>query len=385
MSRDNELETLVELIYDAALDNELWPSVVTRLADLMGVPQVAMPCLNRRANIFATIAPRVDPDLLASYKDYWAFHDPVLARATRRPAGEICTVDSLMPREEFASTPVFNEFWRLAQYGLETTGANLLVEDQFSALICFSNAPGKDSVTAEQTHIFKALLPHFTRALRINRRLWYSEFKHMVTAERLETLQQGALLADVSARVAYANATARAMLDDGGGIFLDNGRLAATEGSEILQKAIALCARTSSSFDGPGEFEISRELPQSPIHVMVTPLSSKARLAKVPWIGHGAPVAIVSVSDPDMERRRQKNNLRCRFGLSEVESGVAVEILKGHGRRAAARRLGISDTTAKRHLASIFEKTGTHRQAELVHLLLDAADGREAEISLPLP
>ena len=77
--------------------------------------------------------------------------------------GEIYTVDSVMPREEFASTPVFNEFWRPAQYGLETTGANLLVEDQLSALICFSNAPGKDSVTAEQMHIFETVLPHLTR------------------------------------------------------------------------------------------------------------------------------------------------------------------------------------------------------------------------------
>ncbi len=386
MSRDEELKTLVDMIYDAALESELWPGVLIRLADLMGVLQVAMPSLDRRANLFATIAPRLDPELLASYKEYWAFHDPVLARATLRPAGEIYTVDSLMPREEFASTPVFQEFWRLAQYGLETTGANLLVEDQLSALICFSNGPGKDSVTAEQMHIFEAVLPHLTRALRISRRLWYSQFRHVVATEQLERLQQGALMADVSARVTCANAAARAMLDDGGGIFLDNGRLAAAGRSEVLQKAIASCARTPLSCDGPGgEFEIPRQLPHSPIHVMVTPLSSKARLAEVPWIGLGAPVAIVTVSDPDLDRRRQKINLRCRFGLSEAESGVAIEILKGNGRRAAARRLGISDTTAKTHLSNIFEKTGTHRQAELVRLLLDSANARETEISPSFP
>jgi DNA-binding CsgD family transcriptional regulator len=375
MSRDKELKALVDVIYDAALDSELWTSVLIRFADVMSVPKVAMLSLDRRANRFAQIAPRFDPDLLASYREYWAFHDPVLALATLRPVGEIYTVDSLMPREEFASTPVFNEFWRPAQYGLETTGANLLVEDQLSALICFSNAPGKDSVTAEQMHIFETVLPHLTRAVRISRRLWDQEFKHVVATEGLETLQQGVLLADVSARVACANATARAMLDDDGGIFLENGRLAAAGGSGVLQKAIASCARTTLSFGGPGgEFEIPRELPRSPIHVMVTPLCSKAQLAEVPWSGHGVPVAIVTVRDPDMDRQRQKINLRCRFGLSEAESGVAIEILKGDGRLAAARRLGISDTTVKTHLSNIFEKTGTHRQAELVRLLLDIAD-----------
>jgi DNA-binding CsgD family transcriptional regulator len=380
MSEDKELSALVDLIYEAVLDSDLWPSVLIRLADAMGSPQVAMPSLDRRADIFATIAPRLDPDLLVSYKEYWAFHDPVLARATLRPAGEIYTLDSLMPREEFAATPVFNEFWRPAQYSLETVGANLLVEDQFSALICFSNAPGQDSVTAKQLHIFETVLPHLIRAVRISRQLWDQKFKHVVATERLETLPQAALLADVSTRVVHANAAAKEMLDDGGGIFLENGRLAAFGGSGVLHKAIASCARTYPSFDGPGgEFEIPRDFPHSPIHVTVTPLCSNARLAEVPWIGRGAPVAIVTVSDPDMDRRRRKRNLSRRFGLTDAESALAVEILKGEGRKAAAQRRGISDATAKTQLGCIFEKTGTRRQGQLIRLLLDAADARQME------
>ena len=109
----------------------------------------------------------------------------------------------------------------------------------------------------------------------------------------------------------------------------------------------------------------------------VTPLRSKARLADVPWINVGAPVAIVTVSDPNVARRWQEANLRRRFGLTAAEAGLAAEILKGDGRTAAARRRGISDATAKTHLSSIFEKTGTHRQAELIRLLLAAADARE--------
>ena len=163
MGRDTEFIALIDLIYEAALDNDLWPSVLVRLADAVGAAQIAMPSMDRRANIVATIAPRLDPDLLTSWTEYWVFHDPALARAPLRPAGEIYTLDSLMPREEFAATPVFNEFWRPAQLSLAAAGANLLVEDQFSALICFSNAPGKDSLTAEQMHIFEAVLPHLKR------------------------------------------------------------------------------------------------------------------------------------------------------------------------------------------------------------------------------
>ena len=68
----------------------------------------------------------------------------------------------------------------------------------------------------------------------------------------------------------------------------------------------------------------------------VTPLRSKARLADVPWIGVGVPVAIVTVSDPDIDRRLLVVNLRRRFGLTAAESRLAAEILKGDGRAATA-------------------------------------------------
>ena len=283
MSRHKELITLINLIYEAALDSDFWPSVLMALADTVGAAQIAMLSMDRRANVVSTFAPRLGPDLLASWQKYWAF--PVLARASLRPMGEIYTLDSLMPREEFVATRFFDEFWRPAQLGLSAAGANLLVEDQFSALIFFSNAPDKEFLTTQQMHIFEVVLRHLSRAVRISRRLGELEFEQVAAVERLESLQEGALLVDASGRVVRANAAAEAMLDDGAGIFLDNGRLAV--GSEILQKLITSC---SLLLGGPGgEFKIPREHPRSPLHVTVTPLRSKTQLADFPWIGVGIP------------------------------------------------------------------------------------------------
>jgi DNA-binding CsgD family transcriptional regulator len=387
-----EFIALIDLIYEAALDSDLWPAVLIKLADAMGAGQAAMPSMDRRSNVVNTIAPRFDPDLLASWKEYWAFHDPVFARALLQPAGVIYALENLMPPEKFAATPVYNELWLPGELSLETAGANVLVEDKFSAMIYFSNAPGKP-LSAQQMHIFATVLRHLTRAIRINRRLWELEVNRVAATERLDAMQEGALLVDASARVVRANAAAKTMLDDRREIFLDGGRLAAAGWPGALQRLIASCTRTSPSFARPafarpagpvfggpgGELKIQCGPPRSPLHVVVMPLRSITRLADVPWIGAGAPVALVTVIDCDSGRQRQEVNLRRRFGLTAAESWLAAEILKGDGRVAAARRRGISDATAKTHLSRIFEKTGTHRQAELIRILLDATDARESD------
>ncbi len=122
MSCDKELIALIDLIYDAVLDTELSPAVLTKLADSAGASQVAMPSFDWQTKVFSTIAPRFDPDILATYKDYWAFHEPIVPRAALRPADQIYSLDSLIPREEFAATPVFDEFWRPAGCGLAAMG-----------------------------------------------------------------------------------------------------------------------------------------------------------------------------------------------------------------------------------------------------------------------
>jgi DNA-binding CsgD family transcriptional regulator len=227
--------------------------------------------------------------------------------------------------------------------------------------------------------VFEAALRHIIRAVRISRQFWALDLGPATASEHLENLPQAIFLAAASARVVFANAAAKAMLDAGDGMLLRDGRLATADGSDALAKLIASCAQTSSALGGPGgELTVPRDRPRPPLQVMVTPLRSNARLADVPWIGVGASVAVVTVNNPEFERRLAIN-LRRRFGLTAAETGLAAEILHGHGRKAVARRRGISDATAKTQLSSIFEKTGTHRQAELVRLLLDATEAKEGE------
>ena len=100
---------------------------------------------------------------------------------------------------------------------------------------------------------------------------------------------------------------------------------------------------------------------------MVAPLRAKAV-----WFANREPRAIVFVVDPERSPISPERYLRRLYNLTRAEAAVAAEVLEADGLQAVAGRLGVSLETVRTHLAHVFAKTGTRRQAELVRLLLQS-------------
>jgi DNA-binding CsgD family transcriptional regulator len=57
------------------------------------------------------------------------------------------------------------------------------------------------------------------------------------------------------------------------------------------------------------------------------------------------------------------------FRLTPAEAAVATQLGSGRALRDVAESLDITVGTARNHLKAIFQKTGAHRQSELVALM----------------
>jgi PAS domain len=298
MSIEDDVSTLIDLIYEAAFDSTLWPTALIRLADTMGAAQIGLLSLDRAARKFDSLAPRCDPVMDAIFKKYWAFHNPLWPLTIVRPVREIFWTDSLIPRKDFVASPFFNEWMRPAKFGAAAIGANLLVGNEVSSMITVGNAPGKDEITAEQTHVFEAVLGHVHRAVKIHRMLQLHDLDHDTAPDQLEQLPQGVMLVDGVARVLFANAAARRMFDSGGRLALKAGFLQIADGSDVVQGLIATCTCKVIAPNGPGgEISIPRSPSHPPLRVTVTPLRTRGTVAELPWLGLDIPVAIVAVVD----------------------------------------------------------------------------------------
>lgn len=72
------------------------------------------------------------------------------------------------------------------------------------------------------------------------------------------------------------------------------------------------------------------------------------------------------------------------FDLTRAEARLAALVATGTGPGAAAKKLGVSRETVRAQLKAVFAKTETHRQSELVALLLRLASLVFAALSLEL-
>jgi DNA-binding CsgD family transcriptional regulator len=99
------------------------------------------------------------------------------------------------------------------------------------------------------------------------------------------------------------------------------------------------------------------------------------RGAAASWVLGQKPAALAVVTDPEEARLPSAGQLQRQFGLTRTEAAVAVELAKGDAPAEVADRLGMARTTVRTHLAKILAKTRTHRQAQLVRVLLTACPG----------
>lgn len=97
------------------------------------------------------------------------------------------------------------------------------------------------------------------------------------------------------------------------------------------------------------------------------PLAAAIRLIRRPG---DARRAVTSSRADDAGARAEA--LRRRFGLTPAEARVALLLGRGRSVGEIAAALGVATTTVRTHLRQIFAKTNTHRQSELLMLLLGA-------------
>src|SRR5579864_6564341 len=370
MSEQSLILELVGSVYDAATDPELWPVFLEKFSEAAHSTATSIffyDLTNREANVFKFV--RSDPECWREYSVHYAELDPWAAGAFRLGVGSgaVATGEMLCPNETVKRSEFCNDF--LSRYDIFHECCGVVVREPRGASVIASLRPGRlGPFGDEHTRLLELLMPHLQRAIQLHQRIAGLETKADSAAEALDRIPLGFLVIDGAGKVLLSNRRAQDILKSNDGLTLSRNGLVACRPQETNRlRGLIQGASTGGSGMGLGSggiMTIPRPSLRRPFQILVTPLRSRA---SVLWPERAS--AALFLTDPESQVEPSDKMLGRLFGLTPAEARLAGSLMQGTSLEQSAEEFHLSRNTVRSQLRSVFDKTATKRQGELIRLL----------------
>jgi len=279
---------------------------------------------------------------------------------------------SLIPHDNPRAHAMIQE---LSQpWGIHSEVMSILGRDGAQGSFCVAlRHAGQAEFDADAFTKMGILNRHLNRAMTLQNRLDAFELAVGRASGALDLIDMGLVLYDHAARPVLVNKFAHRLFADQDGLLFDRkgvvaqNRDAHQKLNDILQK---LHSYNSAQTLGAGDtMQVPRPSGKKPYSVMAIPLNGYRK--------HGTENVDVAlfICDPDMQDDKAIKVFAASYRLTPSETALTRNLVQGGNLSEFAEMRGISRNTAKWHLQTIFGKTGTSRQHELVSLVLRTAIG----------
>ncbi len=206
---------------------------------------------------------------------------------------------------------------------------------------------------------------HFRRALELNRQVFEACEERNALAQLMERLPLGIVIVDSESRVLTYNKKLAQIASDGRGISIKNSVL--STGSSLDTKNLRRMIR-NVAHNAEVEGQSISFLPDNgnmPLSALVVPFNATSYLG-----GNNGKKAVVFISSPEVHIDIPIEILKSLYKLTTAEAKLVSLLIKDRNLKAIAEQFGLSKHTIRTQLKSVYEKTGTHRQAELVRQII---------------
>ena len=351
-------------IYDCVLEPERWEAVLAGLGGLIGARRGFL-CIETaggatRGRIFLHGLPSVEDSMRH------AAINPLLPIGLVQPPDRAYVVSRDYGLPSMMATRFYREVLA-PRADLDSISFVVMRQgDAFAHWILIAQ-DDHGPITAEEAAGFELLAPHIRRAVEISNVLGMQRLATESYRAALGQLDAAVLILDGARRLAYANPRAEAVLDAGRVLRVRQGHVqGATEAAErVLRRAAdGVLAGGAAGFE----------------EALATPGGEEWLLFAVALdaggderLGMTARSVMLVLRAPREETRNPVAVAARLFDLTPAQVQVLMFLAQGHAPDAIAEILGVSVTTVRTHLAELFRRTGTTRQAELVARTLSAA------------
>ncbi|MGQ5523702.1 hypothetical protein ACUHMQ_10610 [Chitinimonas sp. PSY-7] len=363
-NRSRQYDQLVTTIHAAVLEPAKWEGLLHRIADSIGATAGGFYLRNKqtrepvRWHLFGH-----SDQAIRAYNECYLAIDPWAEIINRTPVG-VWVAEHQYFDERFVANNEFFQRYMLPHGLRRMIGARVFDDGRNEALIAFQRGLDGEVFDQETSVFLERLSPHIELACRLSTEFARLSMQAAVARQALDRLVAPMWVVNAEGRVIFANRAA----EEGGlnGISIKNGRvLAVGPGMSAKLATLLLQATDAPAQSGALALESAEG---DRLTVLVAPLPADS-----PLVADGRrPLALLMAHNPAGNEEQPLDVLAALYGLSPAECRLAALILEGCTPTEAATRLSVQVSTVRTQLKSMFWKTATHRQTELVKLLSGA-------------
>jgi DNA-binding CsgD family transcriptional regulator len=361
-----ELVDIVGKFYEAAANPAVWPEALETLSSAM----------NCRGALLTT--PVFIPGGLVHtnslrdavghfFEEGWYQHD--VRNAAVKPhhyRNGFFSDHILFSEQELGKSEYYEKFAKKADVPWFAAGGLIGELGNNSVAISLQRTSKQGFFTLDELSTLNTLLPRLVPVMTMASRLAELTGKSMV--DGLQLAKQPAILLRPNGTIAYMNPSAETLI--GQRFTIRHSRLSAPNSAEnrqlqaLIDQTCAAQARFMSSGQELKPVVLSATETDARLIIRAAPIRRSAS----DILAFSGVVLMISNLAPDIRLRPE--TLQHAFDLTRREAEVMALIGEGQHIQQIGVTLGISPETVRYHIKSVFMKTGTSRQSQLVGLCL---------------
>ncbi|RYE10046.1 MAG: helix-turn-helix transcriptional regulator [Hyphomicrobiales bacterium] len=344
------------MAYDAALGRRSWQSFVEAVATAFDA-------------VHAVVAPHM-PDrgtgrlngvsYIVSNRACGTFEgqDLLMERAWRLPRGELSVVQKMGADPFIGKSPFYKTTLKDIDIG-HAVHVMFATRQGEVGFFCVTRYATQPVFSDDELAVMRSIVGHLARAIEIEDRIG-----RPAQLEMFEGLPYGLAVLDRSSRVLRMNALAQQLFAAEDGLHMQLDSLHTAQGRLDVEAFLNLPSGPTGSPE-PVSLRIDRFFAEQPLSAMISAVPMEWRDPQ-----HQDGTVLLVLSDPDWVVCPTEATMMGLFRLTQAEARFVRMLVTRRSLPKASAALSISPETARRHLKSVFEKTMTHSQSELIHFLV---------------
>lgn len=350
---------LIELIYAAATDSQHWDEALAGVGALAGSYTTVLSVHDMRSQrTLLNFHAGAEPETMRLYEAYYHLINPWLSTGAALVPG-IVSGEAFVRPEQLHKTEFYNDFGK--RCGIVHSAAGILsVDTSTLSYLSLNRGERASHFSDAELDAIRSVVPHLRCALNIAR-----QFDYLQTWRDAWNKSVSGLVLICAGEVVDLNSAARRIVDSADGFSWNANTIWVRQNGQAIR--LPDCLRKASSGAGFDLMRIDRPSAKRPYAISAIELPGSG-------LRSGKPVLMI-IDDPDASPLDALDAmLRVVYRMTSAEIRLATHLMQGVGLTKTANKLGISRHTAKAQLRSIFTKTDTRTQSELVALILRSAN-----------